>query len=74
MHNLIRSTLTAPAARFWTTRMGEEMDDVFLLSRLQFAMTIMFHYIFPPLSIGLGAIWSSWRGRTCAPATSSITR
>src|SRR5207253_11197307 len=36
--------------------MGEEMDDVFLLSRLQFAMTIMFHYIFPPLSIGLGAI------------------
>src|SRR5437762_12406437 len=56
MHNLIRSTLTAPAARFWTARMGEEMDDVFLLSRLQFAMTIMFHYIFPPLSIGLGAI------------------
>src|SRR5205809_745000 len=36
--------------------MGEEMDDVFLLSRIQFAMTIMFHYIFPPLSIGLGAI------------------
>src|SRR5438132_1561853 len=56
MHNLIRSTLTAPAARFWTARMGEEMDDVFLLSRIQFALTIMFHYIFPPLSIGLGAI------------------
>src|SRR5438094_272954 len=36
--------------------MGEEMDDVFLLSRIQFALTIMFHYIFPPLSIGLGAI------------------
>ena len=32
------------------------MDDVFLLSRIQFALTIMFHYIFPPLSIGLGAI------------------
>lgn len=32
------------------------MDDVFLLSRLQFALTIMFHYIFPPLSIGLGVI------------------
>src|SRR5437660_111645 len=42
--------------RFWTTRMGETMDDVFLLSRIQFALTIMFHYIFPPLSIGLGAI------------------
>jgi cytochrome bd-type quinol oxidase subunit 1 len=28
------------------------MDDVFLLSRSQFALTIRFHYIFPPLSIG----------------------
>jgi cytochrome bd ubiquinol oxidase subunit I len=36
--------------------MGETMDDVFPLSRVQFAMTIMFHYLFPPLSIGLGAI------------------
>ena len=30
--------------------------DVALLSRLQFAFTIMFHYIFPPLTIGLGVI------------------
>jgi cytochrome d ubiquinol oxidase subunit I len=30
--------------------------DVFLLSRIQFALTIMFHYLFPPLSIGLGAL------------------
>jgi len=30
--------------------------EVFLLSRIQFGLTIMFHYIFPPLSIGLGAI------------------
>src|SRR3954447_8852234 len=30
--------------------------DVLTLSRLQFAMTIMFHYIFPPLSIGLGVL------------------
>jgi cytochrome d ubiquinol oxidase subunit I len=30
--------------------------DVLTLSRLQFALTIMFHYIFPPLSIGLGAL------------------
>src|SRR3954451_1340354 len=33
------------------------MDDhVFLLSRIQFALTIMFHYLFPPLSIGLGVL------------------
>jgi cytochrome bd ubiquinol oxidase subunit I len=30
--------------------------DVALLSRLQFAFTIMFHYLFPPLTIGLGAL------------------
>ncbi len=28
--------------------------DVEILARLQFALTIMFHYIYPPLSIGLG--------------------
>ncbi len=28
--------------------------DLVLLSRAQFALTIMFHYLFPPLSIGLG--------------------
>jgi len=28
--------------------------DVVFLSRIQFAMTSMFHYIYPPLSIGLG--------------------
>lgn len=30
--------------------------DVLWLSRVQFAMTIMFHYLFPPLSIGLGVL------------------
>ena len=30
--------------------------DVELLSRIQFAFTISFHYIYPPLSIGLGLI------------------
>lgn len=30
--------------------------DVEILARLQFALTIMFHYIYPPLSIGLGLI------------------
>ncbi len=30
--------------------------DVEILARFQFAFTIMFHYIYPPLSIGLGLI------------------
>ncbi|UCG53838.1 MAG: cytochrome ubiquinol oxidase subunit I [Candidatus Latescibacterota bacterium] len=30
--------------------------DALLLSRLQFSLTILFHYIFPPLTIGLGAL------------------
>jgi cytochrome d ubiquinol oxidase subunit I len=30
--------------------------DVEFLARLQFAFTIAFHYIYPPLSIGLGII------------------
>jgi cytochrome bd ubiquinol oxidase subunit I len=28
--------------------------DVEMLARIQFALTIMFHYLFPPLTIGLG--------------------
>lgn len=30
--------------------------DIAVLSRLQFALTIMFHYLFPPLTIGLGML------------------
>jgi cytochrome d ubiquinol oxidase subunit I len=30
--------------------------DVEILSRIQFAFTVMFHYLYPPLSIGLGVI------------------
>jgi len=30
--------------------------DVLILSRIQFAATISFHYIYPPLSIGLGVM------------------
>lgn len=30
--------------------------DVEILARIQFALTIMFHYIYPPLSIGLGLL------------------
>jgi len=40
--------------------------DVLFLSRLQFAVTIGFHFIFPPLSIGLAWLlvvleWRGWR-------------
>src|SRR6185369_2576813 len=31
----------------------EVLMDALMLSRIQFALTIMFHYIFPPLTIGL---------------------
>ena len=30
--------------------------DVVILSRIQFALTIMFHYLFPPLAIGMGVV------------------
>lgn len=36
--------------------------DVLLLSRLQFAFTISFHYIYPPLSIGLGVVLILFEG------------
>ncbi|MBI3003938.1 MAG: cytochrome ubiquinol oxidase subunit I [Ignavibacteriales bacterium] len=32
------------------------MEDALLISRLQFAFTIMFHYIFPQLTMGLGLL------------------
>lgn len=53
------------------------MDDVLLLSRLQFAFTIMFHYIFPPLSIGLGWIMVCTEGlylKTGDPQYETVTR
>jgi cytochrome d ubiquinol oxidase subunit I len=34
-----------------------------MLARVQFALTIMFHYLFPPLSIGLGALMVLMEGR-----------
>lgn len=51
--------------------------DVLLLSRLQFAFTIMFHYIFPPLSIGLGVILVMMEGmylRTKQPVYEQMAR
>ena len=41
------------------------MDPVFL-SRLQFALTIAFHYIFPPLTIGMGVVLVYLEGRYLA--------
>ena len=38
------------------------MDDPVLLSRLQCAVTGMFHYIFPPMTIGLGVVLVALEG------------
>ncbi len=37
--------------------------DPLLLSRIQFALTVAFHYLFPPLTIGLGVImvFTEWQ-------------
>jgi len=55
--------------------------DVEILSRLQFAGTIMFHYLFPPLTIGLGlimviieGIWLKTRDETWNAAARFWTR
>ncbi len=44
--------------------------DVEILARVQFAVTIMFHYIYPPLSIGLGLLmvfYEGWYLKTANP-------
>ena len=51
--------------------------DVALLSRLQFALTIGFHYIYPPLSIGLGVLLVAMEGTYLAtrnPIYQQMTR
>lgn len=42
-------------------KIDKEMD-VEILSRLQFAFTIAFHYIYPPLSIGIGLLLVVFEG------------
>lgn len=57
--------------------MPEIFSDVVLLSRIQFALTIMFHYLYPPLSIGLGVLLVIFEGlylKTKDPAWHSITK
>jgi cytochrome d ubiquinol oxidase subunit I len=51
--------------------------DVVLLSRIQFALTIGFHYFYPPLSIGLGLVLVLMEGlylRTGKPLYHQLTR
>ncbi len=51
--------------------------DVVLLSRIQFALTSGFHYIYPPLSIGIGLMLVIFEGiyiKTKNPLYKSITR
>ena len=49
-----------------------------LLARLQFALTITFHYLYPPLSIGLGvllvAIEAAWLKTKKHPMKNGIGR
>lgn len=52
-------------------------DDVAMLSRIQFALTIMFHYLFPPLTIGLSLIMVIMEGlylKTKNPVYESMGR
>ncbi len=51
--------------------------DVVLLSRIQFALTSGFHYIYPPLSIGLGLMLCIFEGiylKTKNPLYKEITK
>lgn len=53
------------------------MPSVEILSRIQFAFTIAFHYIYPPLSIGLGLCLVIMEGlylKTGLPLYQDITR
>ncbi|MDB5100954.1 MAG: cytochrome bd ubiquinol oxidase subunit [Cyanobacteria bacterium RYN_339] len=51
--------------------------DLVMLSRIQFALTIMFHYLFPPLTIGLGFLIVALEGlflKTKQPLYESAAR
>lgn len=51
--------------------------DVVMLSRIQFALNIAFHYLFPPLSIGLGILLIIMEGaylKTKNPVYAQMTR
>ncbi len=51
--------------------------DPILLSRIQFGLTISFHYLYPPLSIGLGVVlvlMESLYLKTRAPLFQQLTR
>ena len=51
--------------------------DAQILARIQFALTIMFHYLFPPLSIGLGVLLVFMEGvflKTGDPQYERMTR
>jgi len=54
-----------------------DFGSVEFLSRLQFALTIMFHYIFPPLAIGMGVLLVWFEGmflKTGNPVYERATR
>ena len=52
-----------PQARAVARRGGGSHVNPEFLSRLQFALTASFHFIFPPISMGLGIllVWMAWK-------------
>ncbi|EGJ90299.1 cytochrome bd-II oxidase subunit 1 domain protein [Shigella flexneri K-304] len=47
------------------------MWDVIDLSRWQFALTALYHFLFVPLTLGLIFCWLSWKPFTWLPAKQS---
>ncbi len=46
--------------------------DVVMLSRIQFALTSAFHYIYPPMSIGIGLMLVIFEGVYMKTKTPSL--
>ncbi|VCW58405.1 Cytochrome bd-II ubiquinol oxidase subunit 1 [Escherichia coli] len=47
------------------------MWDVIDLSRWQFALTALYHFLFVPLTLGLIFCWLLWKPFTWSPAKQS---
>ena len=54
---MVRAPYTVPVWR------ADTVMDALLLSRLQFAFTITYHYLFPQLTMGLAPLIVYWKWR-----------
>lgn len=48
------------------------MLDIVELSRLQFALTAMYHFLFVPLTLGMAFLLVVWKRSTSSPANRFI--